>query len=260
MKKIALIGGGGTIGKVIFTHLKDRYQFVIIDKQASDAVPVIQADASDFHSLLAATPVDTEILIDLTAYKMPEKIVDKNDFEALKQTYVQGIYNIFEVARTLNIRKVVYASTIHVCGLLEKDGLSLSGRNITENDYPKPDGIYGAMKLFGESIARIYALNFQMKVICLRFGAVNPKNIIYKALKRQKIILLHHEDLITIMQAVFNSDIDFGIYHAVSENAKNPFSTKQLKKDLRLKRSDFVARRNSTLFHKGYMRIWRFFH
>ncbi|MCF8365568.1 MAG: NAD(P)-dependent oxidoreductase [Bacteroidales bacterium] len=260
MKKIALIGGLGRIGHVIYTQLKHKYEFVIIDKQASDTIAVIHADVSDYQSLIEAIPKDTNILFDLTAYKLPEKSMGNKDFEVMKQTYIQGIYNVFEAAKTLNIKSVVYASTCHVTGLYEKDGLSLPGRKIKTSDYPKPDSIYSSMKLFGESIARLYALNHKIKVICLRFGAVKTHSLIYKVSKSNKSIFLFHEDLIKIIESVFESDIDFGIYYAVSENAGKPWNTRQLKRDLKLKRSDFVARKNSTLFHKGYMRIWRFLH
>jgi nucleoside-diphosphate-sugar epimerase len=250
MKNIVLIGGLGRVGKVLSNGLGNEYRFLIIDKNLTDGFPAVIADIANFDQLMAAIPEDTDVIIDLTAHKISDKNPGREDFTIMKETYVQGIYNVFEVARTKSIPKVIYASTGHVTGLDERSGLSQPGRKITTTDYPKPDGVYGAMKLFGESVARLYALHHGIKSVCLRLGVVTQNNNYAVKNKRNSRIFLYHEDLITIIKKAIESEIDFGIFYAVSENKEKPWSLKSLRKGLKLKRRDFVKMKNSSLLHK----------
>jgi len=258
MKKIVLIGGLGRVGKVLMNNLGNEYRFLIIDKKLSDDFPAIIAEIANFDQLMAAIPEDTDVIIDLTADDIPDKIPAREDFSLMKETYIQGIYNVFEVAKIKSIPKVIYASTGHVTGMDEKDGLSLLERKITTSDYPKPDGIYGAMKLFGESIGRVYSSNHGIKTICLRLGVVIENNRFFKKNTRNSRIFLYHEDLISIIKNAIESDIEFGIFYAVSENKERPWSLKSLRKGLKLKRSDFVKKKNSSFLHKLQHKIRRF--
>jgi nucleoside-diphosphate-sugar epimerase len=187
-------------------------------------------------------------------------LVGNDDFGKMNQVYVRGIYNLFEVAKTLDIKRVIYSSTIHVTGLYEKDGFSVLGRKIKESDYPMPDGVYGSMKLFGESIARLYAKEHDIKVTCMRFGGVAEANEYNKYYLRGKRIMLYHEDLVMVMKAVFETESDFGVFYAVSENKHKPWCTRKLRRVFKVKQSDFVVKQNSSLYHKVYMKIWRVFH
>ncbi len=259
MKKIVLIGGLGRVGQVLMKNLENEYKFLVIDKKLSDDFPAIIADIANFDQLMAAIPEDTDVIIDLAAYRIPDKIPGREDFSVMKETYIQGIYNVFEVAKIKSIPKVIYASTGHVTGMDEKDGLSLLGRKITTSDYPNPDGIYGAIKLFGESTGRIYSKNHGIKTICLRLGVVTHNNNYFEKNMRNSRIFLYHEDLISIFKKAIKSEIDFGIFYAVSENKERPWGLKSLRKGLKLKLSDFVKKKNSSFLHKLQHKIKAFF-
>jgi len=258
MKKIILIGGLGRVGQVLMKNLGNEYKFLVIDKNLSDDFPAIIADIANFDQLMATIPEETDVIIDLTTYRIPDKIPGREDFSLMKETYIQGIYNVFEVAKIKSIPKVIYASTSHVTGMDERDGLSLLGRKITPADYPKPDGIYGAMKLFGESIGRVYSSNHGIKTICLRFGLITQNNRFFKKKIRNSRIFLYHEDAISIIKNAIESDIEFGIFYAVSENKERPWSLKSLRKGLGIKRSGFVSKKNSSFLHKLQHKIRRF--
>lgn len=260
MKKIAFIGGLGQIGQVLYKALKDDYTIVLIDVRPDNALPVIHADISDFQSLLKAVPPDTDILFDLTTALCKLNLVGAEAFEKMNQVYVKGMYNLFEVAKMLGIKRVIFSSSTHVSGLYEKNGFSMLSRKIKESDYPKPDGTYGSMKLFGESIARLYASEHDIKVTCMRFGGVFEANDCNKYYMRSRRIILYHEDLVMIMKAVFETVADFGIFYAVSENENKPWRTRKLRKVFKIKQSDFIVKQNSSLYHKAYMKLWRAFH
>ena len=65
----------------------------------------------------------------------------------------------------------MYASTNHVTGLNEQDGL------LSKPYEPvRPDSIYGAGKAFGEALGRYYADRHDIRVHCLRIANFNGKD------------------------------------------------------------------------------------
>ena len=82
----------------------------------------------------------------------------------------------------------------------------------------RPDGYYGVGKSFGESLGRFYSEEYNMSIMCLRIGTVNPED---KPLNiRQFATLLTHSDLVKLVKSSINAseDIRFGIYYGVSNN------------------------------------------
>jgi UDP-glucose 4-epimerase len=75
-----------------------------------------------------------------------------------------GTINIFEVGRTLNIKKVVFASSIAVFGPQER-----YMEEYIPNDAPHfPSSVYGATKSFGEACGRFYSLAHGLDTVGIR--------------------------------------------------------------------------------------------
>jgi len=77
---------------------------------------------------------------------------------------VVGTINVFEAARIAgdSIRKVVYASSAAVFGMIEEE------RPLTEHDAPQPATHYGAFKRCNEDNARVYFLDHGVSSVGLR--------------------------------------------------------------------------------------------
>ena len=67
------------------------------------------------------------------------------------------------------MRRVVYASSHHAVGFYRRP------RVIDQNVVPRPDGIYGVSKVFGEGVGRLFADKHGLSVACLRIGAFRAK-------------------------------------------------------------------------------------
>ncbi len=75
-----------------------------------------------------------------------------------------GTTNIFEAARLTGIKRVVYMSSVAVYPMRT----TLTGPELSEEDPPAPDSVYGACKLFNEHIANYYPQAYGLDPIGIR--------------------------------------------------------------------------------------------
>jgi len=122
---------------------------------------------------------------DLNNFKDINKIVNANIFKSIihlaaqpgvrysfnhpKNTLYNNLnsfVNIIEIARLINCKKFIYASSSSVYGNVKKFPFN-------ENDLSiKPISVYGASKLSNEIIADVYSKNFNLNCYGLRFFTV----------------------------------------------------------------------------------------
>ena len=229
--KIVLLGGLGLIGKTLASGLSNKYDVLIADVE-EDAPelehPYLHIDVSCLSQLMERLPQHTEVIVNLTALAEMESVVGTAQFTAMENVYVTGSYNVFLAAQNLNIPKVVYASTNHVSGFYEENGRSILGREISVNDYPLANNVYGAMKLCGEQFGRLLSSRSNLSVICLRIGTVVDDE--YSFLLRNdrgRRTILSKTDLVDIFDKSIASDVHFGLYFAVSDNPEKPWSIQE---------------------------------
>ena len=133
-------------------------------------VTVVQGDVVDFNYLMYTvkennvdTIIHTAAVLGLAA--IPKEAVKANPLWATKVN-TEGLVNVFEIARLLGLKKVVWTSSSAV----------FTAGNYTEeyipNDAPHyPMGLYGASKSFGERAADYYFNGFGMDITAVRYGA-----------------------------------------------------------------------------------------
>ncbi|WP_270934158.1 NAD-dependent epimerase/dehydratase family protein [Falsiroseomonas oryzae] len=90
----------------------------------------------------------------------PEQILHAN---------VIGAHAVFDAAREAGVRRFVFASSNHTIGFHPAD------RPVGTEERPRPSGLYGASKVWGEALGRLYADKYGMEVACLRIGAFRAK-------------------------------------------------------------------------------------
>ena len=232
-KKIALIGGLGKIGRILSKNLSSEYKIIIVDRVRVEESNIpykfnhqyIQIDISSYKQLIARMPKDSDIVINLAALPEMDKIVDSMAFQKMANVYLIGSYNLFLACRELHIPKVIFASSNKVTGGYERNGISLLNRKITTNDYPCVGNVYGSMKLCAEQFGRIFSEELGLSVICLRIGTVvNNEYEFLKKNKRANRTILSNTDTANIFKAAIESQVNFGIYYAVSDNPDRPWS------------------------------------
>src|SRR5205814_3035224 len=86
-------------------------------------------------------------------------------WESALNDNIIGTYHVFAAAKAQNVRRVVYASSIHAVSGYPADV------QVKPSDPVNPGDLYGVSKCFGEALARYMAEQEGLSTICLRIGA-----------------------------------------------------------------------------------------
>ncbi len=176
-----ITGGTGLIGAYISTQLltKEREAVIIFDidpregilehlmsKEEIALIKVIKGDVTDLAHLIHTAKEHniTKIihmagLLNAASSANPTLAVQINCY---------GMANILETARILDVKKVVYASTIAVFGPAEK----YQEAYIADDAPHYPSTLYAACKSFNERLAEHYFTGYGVDSVGLRFPVV----------------------------------------------------------------------------------------
>jgi nucleoside-diphosphate-sugar epimerase len=149
----------------------------------ADQLTIVQGDICDLDVLASAMKHHRITHVIHLAYYLPEAQIAEAPTKAIRVN-CEGTNNVFEAARILEIRKVVYSSTDAVCPL---------GPN--ENDPTNPTTLYGHMKYFNEVMGRHFSSHFGLDTIGLRFGVnygPGGRRLAGEVKRKYGSALLHH--------------------------------------------------------------------
>ena len=172
---ILVLGGTGFIGSRLTERLVNRGHTVVcfdlypdFDKVAHlDNVEVLVGDVTHVEDLIDAIQEYSVQRIVNLAYILPP--VSEEKLQLAVRVNLMGMNNVFEAARLMGIKRVVYASSIAVYGLQS----SYSDRPVTEEDDCYPETVYMAHKLWNEFMARKYMDRYGMVIPGLRIANVS---------------------------------------------------------------------------------------
>ena len=179
---IIVTGGSGKLGRVVVRHLMEHgYDVTSIDvapppdshnPPLPTDVRYARADITDFGDAMAAlSMVDERVkkvtgLVHLAAIPAPGRATNHVTFA----TNMLSTYNMFEAARQLGIRNVVWASSETVYGLPYANGPEYVP---VDEEIGHPESAYSLSKLLGEKMAEQYCRwDPEAKIIGLRFSNV----------------------------------------------------------------------------------------
>jgi UDP-glucose 4-epimerase len=173
---ILVIGGMGFIGSRIVKALIEQKEedIVVVGRhptlfrlgEDAERVRVVQGDKTNIDQIFEW----------ITTYKV-EKIIDASselEAESEKVPYsatkinLMGTLNVFEAARISGIKRVVWASSLAVYGDKKRAG----GVAQNEDSLNNPVTVYGACKTYGEFMAKLYNVRWDMDIISLRPSSV----------------------------------------------------------------------------------------
>ena len=179
---VIVTGGAGFIGSHTVERLLSKgYNVVVIDNyysgspenlpQSDGRLTILEIDVSDTDRMNKITSLtrkgDVEAIIHLAAIINIVE-VDENPQRAL-DVNVKGTLNILELARKLEARRVVFASSTAVHG--EPVYLPV------DEDHPlNPANLYGETKLFSERLMNRYMRDYGLSTVSLRyFNVYGPR-------------------------------------------------------------------------------------
>ncbi len=221
-KRILITGMSGLIGGMVGKSLaKDNYVRAL-NRSPVEGVDCVQADISNLQAIRTAfTGIDT--VIHMAAYLGPE-------FSGQVSGNLIGAYNVFEAAREAGVKRFIFGSSgatqmqyevdEPIKSMVEArwDDVPSPRPILTPQDAARPNGIYGATKVWGEALGRYYSDAHGMSVICIRIGRVVKEDWPYDA--RHAAVYCSHRDIIQMVEkCVLAPDtLRFDIFYAVSNN------------------------------------------
>lgn len=177
MTRVVVTGGSGKLGRVCVEDLLGHgYEVLNVDTvppPANESCPFVQADLTDFgqaFEIMAGVDDrlgEIEALVHLAAIPAPGKQPNAVTFKV----NTLSTYNVFEAARRLRIRNVVWASSETVLGLPFDKPPPYAP---VDEDYAgRPETAYSLSKLLGEEMAKQFCRwDPELKIIGLRFSNV----------------------------------------------------------------------------------------
>jgi nucleoside-diphosphate-sugar epimerase len=170
---VLVTGGAGFVGSyVVRDLLATGAEVVILDNAvSSNAIDsVLDQESRERVSIELGDVTDTWRLVRLCERHQVDRIVHLASplTTAIRESPAAGLSamcigtaNVFEVARALRIRRVVWASSMAVFGRLSPGRIA--------NDAPRrPESLYGSGKVLCEDIARAYRVDGGVDSIGLR--------------------------------------------------------------------------------------------
>jgi nucleoside-diphosphate-sugar epimerase len=176
MKRVLVTGGSGKAGRACVRELLEHgYEVINVDaaRPAETLCPFIEADLSDFgQALEALSGVDSrhdqvDAVVHLAAIPAPGRSTNAVTF----RNNILSTYNVFEAARKLAIRNLVWASSETVLGLPFDEPPPYAP--LDEEYSGRPETAYSLSKFLGEQMAQQFCRwDPELKIIGLRFSNV----------------------------------------------------------------------------------------
>lgn len=160
--RVLITGAAGAVGTALRVGLRARWQHLML---------------TDVREIPDPTPNETIVLADIADRAALERMMHgakavvhlagvggNYTLDDLFRINVRGLFDVFEAARLSEVGRIVYASSNHAFGSYP----------ITESVSPalppRPDSLYGAFKVLGETMLRTYYDRHGIRSVSLRIG------------------------------------------------------------------------------------------
>jgi len=234
-KKVLITGTSGLIGGIVYKYLSqfpERYAVYGLDwkQESSDPGSTGRTVPDDRFYLVDVADPDAvqgavdgkDLVVHLAANANPEA-----DWESILPSNIIGSYAVLEASRKAGVERVVNASSIMVSWGCRRDPEIRAVEEAAQDDLPaeiplvthlsevRPDCLYGASKVWAESLSRAYVEAHGMSVICVRIGAINKKD---ENAPSQRPWWCSHGDIARMIECCLEApaDVRFDIFYGLS--------------------------------------------
>jgi len=208
---LLVTGIGGRIGRHIVGPFREAYELRTLDRAPVPFAPeAVLTDLQDIAVLKEVMRgVDVVLHLAATSDEAPflEQLVPNN---------VVGLYNTLQAAHEAGVRRVVFASTGQTVSAYPREK-----GTIEITDPPRPSTMYGATKVFGETLGRWYHDKHGLEFVGIRIGWFLAYDDEKLRRHRGMNIWLSPRDTVGLFRAAIETP-DVG-YALVFGTSKNPF-------------------------------------
>jgi uronate dehydrogenase len=205
--RVLLTGAAGMIGGHLRGSLRGTYPVLRLSDraplgEAADGEEICPADLTDAAAVAALVEgCDAVVHMGAVAKEAP--------WDDILQNNIIATYNIFEAARLAKVKRMVFASALHVTGFYRCD------RRVEPTMPVRPDSRYGVSKVFGENVGRLYADKYNVPCVCLRIGTFSerPRG------RRMLSTWISPRDFTHLVRCALDApDIHYEVLYGVSNN------------------------------------------
>lgn len=165
---VFITGGSGRIGTALRQRLKANGYRVrhtdIVAPADGDLEGYVRTDLAD-QDAMAEAMQGCRALIHCAGHPR------ETDWPTIEARNYTGTYNAVNAARRAGVQTIIYASSNHYCGLYPADTV------LSPQLEPRPTGLYGASKVFGEGLLRAEAEAFGIIAFAWRICCFKPEPV-----------------------------------------------------------------------------------
>ncbi len=159
---VLVTGALGRVGSALRPGLRGEWRLRLLDRRRIDDLDereeAVVADIRDLGQVRAAA-AGCAAVVHLAGIPTDAPNDDLLDVNA------RGTYNVLQAAVVAGCRRFVFASTNHVTGFYP------ASVRVTPEMPARPDGLYGASKVYGEALCRLHHDHYGLDVVVLRIGS-----------------------------------------------------------------------------------------
>ena len=205
---LLMTGAAGGLGRAMRSRLKANCEVLRLSdisevsaaQAGEEVVQADLADASAVHALVAGCQAIVHF----------GGVSTEQPWGAILQANIIGAYNLYEAARVHGVHRIVLASSNHVMGFYRQNEV------VDALSPPRPDGLYGVSKAFGEDLARLYFDRYGIETACVRIGSSFPE----PQDRRMLATWLSHDDLHRLITACLTTPVlGHSIIYGTSDNS-----------------------------------------
>lgn len=207
-RRLLLTGADGQLGRVLRPRLKPHCEVLRLSHRSDFGA----AGAGEEIQLAYLENPDAvrDLLRDVDAVVHMGGVSTEQPWSAILPSNIVGVYNLYEAARLHRVRRIVFASSNHVTGFYTQREV------VSPLQPPRPDGLYGLSKAFGENLAQLYFDKHGIETVSLRIGSS------YEAPKDRRMLAtwLSFDDLERLVVAALTAPVvGHTVIYGMSDNA-----------------------------------------
>ena len=205
--RLVITGAAGSLGSQLRRGLAPLAEELRLHDRApienpSSKEEVVEGELSDFESMLALTR-DADAVVHFGG------VPREHPWAEVLDSNIVGSYNVYEACRRNGVKRVVYASSIHVVGFARRE-------DCADTFHPHlPDSLYGLSKCFVEDLGRLYYDKFGIESVMLRINSCFPE----PTDRRMLGTWLSFRDLVHLTsRALLTERVGFSVIYGISDN------------------------------------------
>ncbi len=211
LNKLVLTGAAGRLGSYLREPLS-KLTSELVSTDIVDNIGKLYHGETYVKADLASLEAMMEVLNGADMVVHFGAIGDEAPFAELLGPNFIGAYNVWEAAHQNNLRRVIYASSIHAVGMYPKN------QRIDTEVRHRPDTFYGLAKCFAEDLGSLYWDKRGLESVHLRILSCAQVNN-----ARALGSWLSYDDLVQLVTRAIDTPVTgFSIVYGVSNNDRTP--------------------------------------